>query len=554
MSIKKFGYFILNYGPGLLILVFSMLALFLAVTMMHENESLRHFYEQSSDIAKPTYGMMNQIENDIASREKALYWSIWIMGLCGFLLLLIVAEKMKQMAKINKEREETMILLERQLTSIQLAEEEKAILQDQLHQAQKLEAVGRLAGGIAHDFNNILAAINGYAEFLVDDLPEDSAQHTFAKNITKAGDQAHELIDQILTFSRREKGEIRNMDMRIPLQETVTMLKASLPKKIKVETEISESVLTIAGNNNQIAQAIMNICVNAKDAMAFQHGTLKLSLTKANPASYDHVDWQEDFYEEGNIPVIKMNQIDDDTTQLILGALVRGYDYVALKISDTGTGIERKVMEHIFEPFFTTKAVDKGTGLGMATVHGVVASHRGAMIIDTTLGEGTTFTLMFPIAQSVENSEEASLEKFESHEEGGTILLVEDQEEVRDMMVNMLERMSYEVESCENGKAALEILREHPHYFDIILTDQNMPEMTGLELVKVAEEEFPDMPFIMLTGYSVEKMADILKENKNICVVLKKPVKRESLYKEIETILSERRGNLPSQSDLRATM
>ena len=329
---------------------------------------------------------------------------------------------------------------------------EKKQLEAQLYQAQKMEAIGRLAGGVAHDFNNILAAMNGYAEFLQEDLPAGSQEKQFAENILQAGRQAKDLVDQMLAFSRQKQSSHQQIDLSRIIKEVHSMLKASLPKTIELVCDFQADHSVMEGNESQIAQMIMNVCVNARDAMDGDHGVLELNAVNGNAVDqgWDCINIRDGFLDPEDTPPIIIQEISPLKTRLYLGAIVKDTEYMCLSVKDNGTGMSAVIMENIFEPFFTTKPVDKGTGLGLATALGVVAAHRGALMIDSTLGEGTTFHIFFPVTEFIEqqNIEDIiSPEKFIP----ARILFVEDQENVRMVIENALIRYGYDVDSCENG-------------------------------------------------------------------------------------------------------
>lgn len=622
---------IVNYIPGFVVLVFGMLALHSSVRLIDE-------YER-------TYSLYNIDNETVYSLQMWLYWSVIAIGLSGFLLAVMNTDKLHELKRVNKEKKETLQLLENRLTAMEAtrdgigivdkegnlvymnkalmelhgirledmpdyigchwgylyaekgrnymsrevmpeleehsfwqgktpilrktgemvqaelsltrlpdggfigmardvtaqdeADKEKEELQEQFYQAQKMEAIGRLAGGIAHDFNNILAAMNGYAEFLLDDLAPDSAQHQFAQNILQAGLQAHSLVDQILAFSRREGADLRRMDLVHPLRESLSMLQASLPKTIEVVSHIDMESAQIMGNTTQMSQLIMNLCVNAKDAMEDDRGTLHLSLKKIKLEEYQKFEMVGDSLPSPtDHPLVRIENVSPGRSRLLLGRFSCVQDYVCLRVSDSGSGMSRVIMEHIFEPFFTTKPVEQGTGLGLATVHGVVAAHRGAMIIDSTIGQGTSFEIFVPILQDDELAQTIQAQPPQEVGEGGRVLLVEDQKNVSDMMMRMLQRLGYEAQFAVTGLDALDVLRENPGAFDLVITDQNMPKMTGLELVVQAHMDFPDLPFILLSGYSEEKLQGLMKEHPAIRAILRKPVTKSVLDQQIKDVLS----------------
>lgn len=428
----------------------------------------------------------------------------------------------------------------RDVTERRKAQKEKEEIQTQFYQAQKMEAVGRLAGGVAHDFNNILAAMNGYAEFLVQDLSADSPQHKFADNILKAVDQAKRLVDQILAFSRVKESETKSIDMLVPFEESMSMVRASFPKSIELETTVDIDQAPINGNATQISQVIMNLCVNAKDAMENDHGALSIDIAEVNAKAYRSLGLcAEELPDRKGAPAWRIDEPHPNRARLLFSTIKSGQKYISLKVTDTGSGMNRMVMEHVFEPFFTTKPVDQGTGLGLSTVHGVLVEHQAAMIIDSELGQGTSFELLFPALDDVKAAKEAEHREDDIDVSDGKILLVEDQENVRDMMINMLNRMSVSVQACADGSTALDCLRENPGAFDLVITDQNMPNMTGLELISEAGADFPDLPFILLSGYSQEKIQGLMDDHKSVKAVLRKPVSNETLKAQVGAVLSE---------------
>lgn len=423
------------------------------------------------------------------------------------------------------------------------SEKEKKMLEEQFFQAQKMEAIGRLAGGIAHDFNNILAAMNGYAEFLSDDLDEDSEQHKFAENILQAGRQARDLVDQMLTFSRRSDTEYDTLDVAHAVHEAISMLRATLPKTIELKDKFSVPYAPISGNATQISQVIMNLCVNASDAIEDSHGKIEIALdvieAEDPPVPSDMLHYEMPGTDEP--PVMRLDDISSDTTRLMMGHVIEGEKYVKLCLHDSGCGMSRAIMEHIFEPFFTTKAVDKGTGLGLSTVHGVVAAHQGAMIINSTLGKGTRFELFFPLqgdtlVKPPELQNEAALKEIAPHRKH--ILLVEDQETVRDMTLSMLMRMGYETSYAVSGLDGLDRIRENPDAYDLVITDHNMPKMTGIEMVQQVHIDLPHLDFIVLSGYSEKKMQDLIEGHPAIKMVIRKPVSADILAKKIKMVLA----------------
>lgn len=425
------------------------------------------------------------------------------------------------------------------------ADDEKKTLEDQFYQAQKMEAIGRLAGGIAHDFNNILAAMNGYAEFLIDDLDDASEQHRFAHNILQAGKQARSLVDQMLAFSRRDSGNVReSVDIIPSLQETIDMLHATLPKTVEMSYQCNVNEAKIHGNATQIAQLIMNLCVNALDAMDDEHGRLNISLdlVSAHDIGISNV-IKDALPDTQGTPYLRIDPVGDDRTFLLLNHVSRFENYVRLSIADTGCGMDSSVMEHVFEPFFTTKDVDKGTGLGLATVHGVVVSHQSFLCVESTVGQGTSFHIYFPIVTGAQiecisdSNAQVAVKKDKDDEAVGYILLVEDQESVRDMMQRMLERAGYHITTATTAVDAIDMIREKPTFFDLVVTDYNMPHMTGFEMIEDICVDFPDLQFIVVSGYSEEKIYKRISGHASVYGILRKPVAKDVLLKKIKGCL-----------------
>ena len=437
------------------------------------------------------------------------------------------------------------------ITEKHRAECERKEMEGQFHQAQKLEAIGRLAGGVAHDFNNILAAMNGYAEFLIDDLDPKSEQYRFADNIYQAGIQARDLVDQMLTFSRRGDQETECFDLVESMADVASMLRATMPKTIEFGDNSALPYAPISGNTTQISQLIMNLCVNAQDAMVDEHGTLKIDIEGvcANDVELETEGIKLDALPDArNAPFLHIEDVSASKTRLILGHLAKNKNYAKLSIEDTGCGMSRVILEHVFEPFFTTKPVDKGTGLGLATVHGVVISHQAMMVIESQIGKGTCFDIYFPLSQDavLENSDDPPISQAEKQNslKDRNILVVEDQEAVRVMVVQVLERLGLNVKIASSGLEGLEVIRNNPEYFDVVITDYNMPKMTGLEMVQQACIDYPDLPFIILSGYSQEKISELIADHPSVKQILRKPVSKGLLSECIEDVLQKAEINI----------
>ncbi len=431
----------------------------------------------------------------------------------------------------------------RDITERQRAEREKEEWQRQFFQSQKMEAIGRLAGGVAHDFNNILASMLGFAGFLLEDLDSGSEHHHFAGQIMIGGLQAQHLIEQILAFSRPEDTELEIVDLVNAASLTADMLKSTMPSSIALEVDIDIAEAYIAGNPTRISQALMNLCVNAIDAMNRERGRLSITLAAASSEDLPFPEVAQIDCDAPQSPCenAKLVQLGSDKesgeTLMQCGALAQGKQYVCLEVSDTGCGIPRAVMEHMFEPFFTTKPIGQGSGLGLSSVHGIVMGHGGAMVVRSTPRAGTSFALYFPLTEYDQGQAVIRQRSKTKAATSARILIVEDGDSIREMHEKMVIRIGYEVESCADGDIAVDILRERPGYFDLVITDYTMPNMSGTELAQEIAGDFPGLPVILLSGYSDRRLQHLAAESPNILHVLRKPVSAEILAEYIQSAL-----------------
>jgi PAS domain S-box-containing protein len=345
-------------------------------------------------------------------------------------------------------------------------------LEQQLRQAQKMEAMGTLAGGIAHEFNNILSLILGHGELLMSALPDNQIAKYNVRQITKAGNRGAELVKQILTFSRLVERRCEPCNVALILEQSLRFLAGSFPATVEIEQRIAEDVGPVLADPIQLYQVLMNLCTNAYHAMGMQGGVLGLTL--------DEVEIAPEF-------------------QADVGQPEPGR-YVRLAVSDTGVGMEESVVGRIFEPFFSTKKPSQGTGLGLSTVHGIVTSYGGAVRVRTRLGHGSVFEVFLPRMEA-----EAVVEPiFEGYSGAGSerILFVDDDSELSQMADMMLRQMGYEVTTFTNSLAAFEAFTANPDSFDLAIVDQIMPHLTGVELAKRILAARPALPVFLLTGYS----------------------------------------------------
>ena len=358
------------------------------------------------------------------------------------------------------------------------AEEALRHSQEQLRQAQKMEAVGRLAGGVAHDFNNLLSAILSYSEMVLADLPEAHPSRDDIEQIRQAGMRAAELTHQLLAFSRRQLLQLRTINLNTVVRGVDRMLRRVIGEDIELRAELAPDLGFARADAGQLEQVLMNLAVNARDAMP-TGGTLTLTTGNTEVREADRTGSPE---------------------------LPPGH-YVTLSVSDTGVGMSREVQERMFEPFFTTKGPGHGTGLGLSTVYGIVVQSGGHVFATSEPGAGSTFTIYLP-TQSPE-AEPAVAPPAVPAVRGGaeTVLLVEDEDLVRQLTREILRRNGYRVLEACDGVAALVTLREHEGPINLLLTDVVMPRMSGHELVEQARPLRPDMRILYVSGYSEEAIA-----------------------------------------------
>jgi PAS domain S-box-containing protein len=349
----------------------------------------------------------------------------------------------------------------------------------QLRQALKMEAIGQLAGGIAHDFNNILAAIIGNCELaLMDSSVENPFDHRL-KEVLKASNRAKDLVRQILTFSRREEHELEPLKLPSIIDEVLQLLRSSLPSSIEIRQNIDAMAPAILGNATQMHQVIMNLGTNASQAMGAQGGVLEVSLNTV--------------------------EIDVEFAEAHPG--LQPGAHIRLVVSDSGCGMNQATAERIFEPFFTTKPQGSGTGLGLAVVHGIVKSHGGAISVYSEASMGTTFTLHLPV-YSRPATELPHRSTVVPPGNGEHVLFVDDEESLASLGKAMLERLGYRVTTEISSIEALKVFRSRPHDFQLVITDQTMPHMSGVELARVMRGIRPDLPVILATGFSTKINAE----------------------------------------------
>ena len=375
------------------------------------------------------------------------------------------------------------------------AAEEKRQLEEQLRQAQKMEAVGTLAGGIAHDFNNILSAVLGYSELALDGLPTDGKTHKYISQVYSAGLRARDLVQQILAFSRQAKVEKSPLEVRLLIKEALKMLRAAIPTTINIIEDIDKTKGRVLADPSQLHQIMLNLCTNAAHAMRETGGSLRVGL------------------HEVAVPV----GLDPGKDQPAPG------EYLSLSVNDTGCGMSPQTMEHIFEPFFTTKGTGEGTGLGLSVVHGIVQELGGWTSVQSSEGQGTTFTVLLPKYQGEDKTQTDIPPALLTGDEH--ILVVDDEVSVAQTHRLMLESLGYQVTALSSSQQAWQLLYGGGEAFDLLITDLSMPQMDGIQLIRNLRRNDLRIPVILATGFADERnLKPTLMQELGISRLISKPI------------------------------
>ncbi len=386
-------------------------------------------------------------------------------------------------------------------------------MENQLAQAQKVQAIGTLAGGIAHDFNNILAIILGYTELCQVAVAPDHEIQKHLDQVFKAGHRAKELVNQILTFSRQKESKKSPIEMKYCLVEAFKLLKATLPSNIEIKQEIQKEAGIVFADATRIHQIIMNLCTNAAHAMREEGGRLEIRLKNMNF---------------------------DRTTAGFYKRLEPG-PYVALTVTDTGCGMSQETLQRIFDPYYTTKKQGEGTGLGLALVQGIVEELNGAVNVYSEPGSGTTFNVYLPRVNAATDEPIRLAPQVDGGNE--TVLLVDDEKMVLDMTCQIIAGLGYQVEATTSSISALEAFQKDPDRFDAVITDQTMPTLTGKKLAGEILKMRPDLPIVLCTGFSAsidEKQAQTM----GIRAFLHKPILREEIARVLRQVLDTASGQV----------
>jgi len=382
---------------------------------------------------------------------------------------------------------------------------ERKQLEAQFQQSKKMEAVGRLAGGVAHDFNNLLTVINGYSEILLNQLPPGDPLSAMAKETLQAGERARSLTGQLLAFSRRQILRPQPLDLNDPIRSISSMLERLLGETIVLAIDLEPNLWTIHSDKGHIDQVLMNLAVNARDAMP----------------------------NGGDLTIATRNVVVTRTQPTGPGMVPPG-EYVQVSMGDNGQGMSQDTLAHLFEPFFTTKPEGTGTGLGLATVHGIVTQSRGTIVVDSALGQGTTFHLYFPRFVAPLAPPQASSQ---GHRTIGseTVLVVEDQDSVRNVIIHGLKHQGYQVTAAAGGEEALRLAGSLPEPIQVLVTDVIMPHMTGPVLAQRLRQIWPGLLVLFMSGYTDQADPAFLDEPGT--AFIQKPFVPSTLAKSLRELL-----------------
>jgi PAS domain S-box-containing protein len=406
--------------------------------------------------------------------------------------------------------EERGVVVSRDVTERIRAEETRKRLEEQLRQAQKLEALGTLAGGIAHDFNNILTAIIAFTDLARMEIARPSEVLSHLAEVRLASDRARDLVKQILAFSRKQKHERQSTRLQDVVREALKLLRSTLPSTIEIDARIDESAPTVLADLSQVHQVLMNLGTNAAHAMRDRTGRLGVVL--------DVAEAREQLLER--IPELTPGR------------------YVHVAVSDSGCGMGPETLKRIFEPFFTTKAPGEGTGLGLAVCHGIMRDHDGAITVRSRVGEGTTFDLYFPAHVEEPAAAKAARDEMPLGR-GERLLVIDDEKAICASMKSILTRLGYVVTESSDPVAAVERFRADPQAFDLVLTDLTMPRMTGIDVARAVLEMRPGMPVLMASGFSASWTPESVRAL-GICDLVAKPVSLPVLAMSLRAALDHR--------------
>ncbi|MDH4122142.1 MAG: PAS domain S-box protein [Deltaproteobacteria bacterium] len=399
------------------------------------------------------------------------------------------------------------------ISALRAAEEERRSLEKQMLNAQKMESLGLLAGGIAHDFNNMLVSILGTADLALMELPEDSPVRAHLRQIETAAIRAAELTNQMLAYSGRGSFQRENQNLSTVVEDLLHLLKTVISKKVEIKTNLDSNLPLLSMDPTQIRQVIMNLVVNASEAMGDNNGAITITsgVERVNPAELPR-DW--------------------------VGEIPPAGEYLCLVVADNGQGMTPDTLKKIYDPFFTTKFT--GRGLGLAAVQGIVRGHKGFIHVESTLGKGTEFRVYFPKEEGLMTEQgKVSRSAAPTPRQTGLILVVEDEESIRELNQAVLERHGFEVLVAEDGKAGLEAFRQNHQNISLTLLDLTMPRMGGEEVFRAIRAQAPTAPILLTSGYTDQDAASMLKERNHVGFI-QKPYRNQDLLAKVQTLLAEK--------------
>ncbi|MDE1147092.1 MAG: response regulator [Azospirillaceae bacterium] len=421
------------------------------------------------------------------------------------------------------------VMVLRDISALRRAAREREGLQHQVLQQDKMEAIGRLAGGVAHDFNNLLGAMLGYVEFLLDDLDPQDRAHSYVARIAAVGRRAKDLVGQILTFARSDKGEFQAVSPVAVVEDARGILRSAVPATTEMVFQIAGSVPNVRANPTQLVQILMNLVINAHDARRADSGRIHIRLF---PGPVPEDTRGRDGGPEGTQT--------DGWAEVVALPFDTVRPHVVLEVEDEGHGMSAEVMARLFEPFFTTKGKGRGTGLGMPVVYGIVKAHGGGLTVMAREGAGSLLRVILPVGGPVS----APVPGLAAGSSAAPrlvpprrlrILVVDDAAEMGDMLLEGLSRRGHEVAICETPAEALEVFEENPRAFDAVVSDQTMPGMTGMALIALLKTRRPDLPCVLYTGYS-ERSDEKAVLAAGADAFFLKPVVVERLAAKVETL------------------
>jgi signal transduction histidine kinase/CheY-like chemotaxis protein len=404
------------------------------------------------------------------------------------------------------------------VTARNAANAERRKLEARLLQSAKMEAIGQLAGGVAHDFNNVLGAIMGFAGFLVQDLPERSTERGFAERILKACERSKGLVEQVLAFARTRTVEHDVVDLSLMVKRSSDFLAGLVPPHITVTLSFSDDALPVLGSAAQMGQLVTNLCLNARDSFGDGPGTIRVT---ARPISA--------------LEIESLKNSPHSHSERIFGDWQEGHAYCLLQVEDNGSGIPPEILDRIFEPFFTTKGRHHGTGLGLAVVHGVIESVGAVGHLISSPGKGSVFSIYFPLVNEECAEAGTPVRNLVALRGAERILIVDDEPDITDMLVIGLERLGYETVGVTDPLEALAAFAEQPDAFDVLITDQIMPSIRGLELIQRVKEIRPQIKTILCTGYS-ESAAEEVSSRTVADAYFNKPIGAAQIASRIRTL------------------